>query len=548
MGCRSVVPSICREWWRGAVIYQVYLPSFFDSNGDGVGDLRGLLVRLPHIASLGVDAIWISPFYRSPMRDFGYDVADYRSVDACFGTLADFDAVVARAHALGLKIIIDQVWSHTASEHAWFAESRASRTNPKADWYVWADPASDGAPPNNWLSVFGGSAWCWDAPRRQYYLHHFLTSQPKLNLHNPAVLEAHFANAEFWLARGIDGFRFDAVDFMLHDEALGSNPVRPLPPGVDRPWNPFRMQRHVHDMAQSGIAPLMSRIRELMNRFPGRVTIGEISSEPGAFDRIARVTGAMRLHMAYTLGVMKAAFTPAIFRQAVVDAGTLNHAGWLCWAFSNHDVERVVSRWNPAGRAPAAFARLQMALLLSLSGSVCLYQGEELGLPNSPVPAKDIRDPFGRAFYPAYAGRDGARTPMPWAADAPNAGFSDGNRTWLPVDSVHAAMAVDRQEADATSTLAAYRRMIAYRRVRPSLALGETELLDLPDPVLGWRCRLDGEATVALFNLSPEPVSVPVNRLPSFVPADLPFVTAPSAGGIALPPFGLTLGAEPPGR
>ena len=539
-----MISTVHREWWRGAVIYQVYLPSFFDTDGDGFGDLKGLLERLPHIASLGVDAIWISPFYRSPMRDFGYDVADYRSVDARFGTLADFDAVVARARALGLKIVIDQVWSHTAREHAWFAESRSSRINPKADWYVWADPGSDGAPPNNWLSVFGGSAWCWDAQRRQYYLHHFLTSQPKLNLRNPAVLDAHFANAEFWLARGVDGFRFDAVDFMLHDEALGSNPVRPLPQGVDRPWNPFRMQRHVHDMAQPGIALLMSRVREFMNRFPGCATIGEISSEPGAFDRIARLTGATRLHMAYTLGVMKAAFTPAIFRQAVVDAGTLNHAGWLCWAFSNHDVERVASRWNRVGRSPAAFARLQMAMLLSLPGSTCLYQGEELGLPNSPVAAKDIRDPFGRAFYPAYAGRDGARTPMPWAADAPNAGFSDGNRTWLPVDPVHAAMAVDRQEADGNSTLAVYRRMIGYRRTRPSLALGGTELFDLPDPVVGWRCRLDGEATVALFNLSPESVSVPANRLPAFTPADLPFVTAPSGDGVALPPFGLTLGAE----
>ncbi|MGH6968268.1 MAG: alpha-amylase family glycosyl hydrolase, partial [Stellaceae bacterium] len=429
-----MVSEVRREWWRGAVIYQVYLPSFFDSDGDGFGDLKGLLDRLSYIASLGVDAIWISPFYRSPMRDFGYDVADYRAVDPRFGTLANFDAVVARAHDAGLKVIIDQVWSHTASEHPWFGESRASRANPKADWYVWADPACDGAPPNNWLSVFGGSAWRWEGQRRQYYLHHFLTSQPKLDLRNPAVLDAHFANAEFWLARGVDGFRLDAVDFMLHDEALGSNPVRPLPPGGERPWNPFRMQRHVHDMALPGIAALMSRIREFMNRFPGRVTIGEISSEPGALDRIARLTGATRLHMAYTLGMMKAAFTPPVFRQAVADAATLNRAGWLCWAFSNHDVERAASRWNPAGHAPAALAQLQMAMLLSLPGSVCLYQGEELGLPNGRVGASDIRDPFGRAFYPAFAGRDGARTPLPWAAGAPNAGFSSGNRTWLPVD------------------------------------------------------------------------------------------------------------------
>ncbi|MDE2229605.1 MAG: alpha-glucosidase [Alphaproteobacteria bacterium] len=538
-----MVSAVHREWWRGAVTYQVYLPSFFDSDGDGVGDLRGLLGRLPHIASLGVDAVWISPFYRSPMHDFGYDVTDYRSVDPLFGTLADFDAVVARAHDLGLKVIIDQVWSHTSSDHPWFGESRAARANLKSDWYIWADPARDGAPPNNWLSVFGGSAWNWDARRRQYYLHQFLASQPKLNLRNPAVLDAHFANAEFWLKRGVDGFRFDAVDFMLHDEALGSNPARPSS-GGERPWDPFRMQRHVHDMVQPGTAALMSRIRDFMNRFPGRVTIGEVSSEPGALDRVAMLTGATRLHMAYTLGVMKAAFTPATFRRAVADSTTLNSAGWLCWAFSNHDVERVTTRWNPAGRVPAAFATLQMAMLLTLPGSVCLYQGEELGLPNGRVAADEMRDPYGLTFYPAISGRDGARTPMPWQAAAPNAGFSSCNRTWLPADPAHAEFAVDRQEADATSTLAAYRCMIRYRHAHPALIVGETELFDLPNPFVGWRRRLDGEAAIALFNLSPEPAVVPPHAVPRFAPADLPFVTAPSGDGIVLPPFGLTLGTE----
>lgn len=536
--------EVRREWWRGAAVYQVYLPSFFDSDGDGWGDLRGLHARLPHIASLGVDAIWISPFYRSPMRDFGYDVSDYRAVNPLFGTLADFDAVVTGAHQLGLKVIVDQVWSHTSVDHSWFGESRASRVGPKADWYVWADPASDGGPPNNWLSVFGGSAWSWNAERRQYYLHHFLTSQPKLNLRNAAVLDAHFANAEFWLARGVDGFRLDAIDFMLHDEALGSNPIRPLLPGVERPWNPFRMQRHVHDMVQPSTAALMARIREFMDRFPGRMTIGEVSSEPGALDRVARLTGVTRLHMAYTLGVMKSAFTPAVFRQAVGDSATLNHAGWLCWAFSNHDVARVASRWNPRGEAPAAFARLQMAMLLTLPGSVCLYQGEELGLANGRVAASEIRDPYGQAFYPAFAGRDGARTPMPWRAAAPNAGFSTGNRTWLPVDPAHAELAVDQQDGDPNSTLTAYRGMLRYRRARPSLTIGETELLDLPDPLVGWRRRFDGEMTVAVFNLSPVAATVPDHVLARMVPANLPFVSHPSSGAAVLPPFGLTLGAE----
>jgi alpha-glucosidase len=534
----------CREWWRGAVIYQVYLPSFFDSDGDGWGDLRGLHAQLPHIASLGVEAIWVSPFYRSPMRDFGYDVSDYRAVDPRFGTLADFDAVLARARQLGLKVIVDQVWSHTSLDHPWFQESQASRTGPKSDWYVWADPASDGGPPNNWLSVFGGSAWCWNARRRQYYLHHFLSSQPKLNLRNLAVLDAHFANAEFWLERGVDGFRLDAIDFMLHDETLGSNPTRPLSSDGEPPWNPFRMQRHVHDMAQPSTAALTSHIRDFIDRFPGRVTIGEVSSEPGAFDRIARLTGMTRLHMAYTLGVMKSAFTATVFRQAVADSATLNRAGWLCWAFSNHDVARVASRWNPSGEAPAAFARLQMAMLLSLPGSVCVYQGEELGLPNGRIAAHEIRDPYGHAFYPTFSGRDGARTPMPWKAAAPNAGFSTGNRTWFPVDPVHSDFAVDQQEADATSTLAAYRSMIRYRRARPSLAVGDAELLDLPDPLIGWRRRFDGETTLAVFNLSAAPAAVPDRLLSRMVPADLPFVSHPSANRAVLPPFGLTLGAE----
>ena len=229
------------EWWRGAVIYEVYLQSFCDGNGDGIGDLPGLLSRLDYIASLGVDAIWITPFYRSPMADCGYDVSDYRAIDPRYGTLADFDAVVAQAKALGLKVLIDQVWSHTSIEHPWFAESRSSRNNGKADWFVWADPRSDGGPPNNWLSAFGGPAWKWEPARRQYYLHHFLPDQPKLDLTNERVLEAHFANAEFWLLRGVDGFRFDAIDFMLHDDALRDNP--PNLTAQSTAWNPFRLQR-----------------------------------------------------------------------------------------------------------------------------------------------------------------------------------------------------------------------------------------------------------------------------------------------------------------
>ncbi|HUB95857.1 MAG TPA: alpha-amylase family glycosyl hydrolase [Stellaceae bacterium] len=533
-----------QEWWRGGAIYQIYLPSFRDGNDDGFGDLPGLLSRLDYIAALGVDAIWVSPFHPSPMHDYGYDVADYRSVDPRFGTLRDFDAVIARAHDLGLKVIIDLVWSHSSSEHPWFAESEECPRGPKADWYIWADPAADGGPPNNWLSVFGGSAWNWSPRRRQYYLHHFLPTQPKLNLRSDGVLAAHFSNAEFWIARGVDGFRFDAVDFMLNDESLASNPPL-MPRPAEMPWNPFRLQRHVHDMSGASIVDLATRIRAFTDRFPGLVTMGEISSEVGAFDRIAAVTAGTRLHMAYTLRVMKSAFTPSEMRQWIASAADLNRSGWICWSFSNHDVERVASRWNPDLRDQASFAKLANALLLSLPGSVCLYQGEELGLPGSRLPRDAIRDPFGRRFYPSYAGRDSARTPMPWVAGAPNAGFSRASTTWLPVSPAHDALAADRVAAAPDSTLQACREMLAWRKRHPALIEGDLRFIDVPAPVVGWRRRLDDDNVLAVFNLAPEPVTLPADFLPPFESAaELSFVTPPCEGGLRLPPFGCSVGVE----
>jgi alpha-glucosidase len=478
------------------------------------------------------------------MADCGYDVADYRDVDPRYGTLADFDAVVARAKALGLKIMIDQVWSHTATIHPWFTESRASRDNNKADWFIWADPRADGGPPNNWLSAFGGPAWKWEPARRQYYLHHFLPGQPKLNLENDEVLEAHFANAEFWLARGVDGFRLDAVDFMLHDDAMRDNPPN-LAAVALLPWNPFRLQRHIHDMCQPTSVALIARIRRFMNRFPGVVTIGEMSSEVGALGRIATLTGNTKLHMAYTLGVMKSAFSAAMFREAISEAAVLNRTGWLCWAFSNHDVDRVATRWNPSGTEPIRFAQLVLSLLACLPGSVCLYQGEELGLPNAKLAVDEIRDPFGLTFLPAYAGRDGARTPMPWSATAKHAGFSQGADTWLPIPKAHIALAVDRQDHDDHSILGCYRRMLAWRKWHPALRVGELELISLDEPFVAWRRRYKKDCIVAFFNISDEPATLRDHDFAGFDPAtELGFVTAPDNGVLTLPPYGVSLGTE----
>ncbi|HTZ78875.1 MAG TPA: alpha-amylase family glycosyl hydrolase [Stellaceae bacterium] len=531
-----------REWWRGAVIYQVYLPSFLDSDGDGTGDLPGLRDRLGYIADLGVDAIWISPFYPSPQRDFGYDVVDYRSIDPRFGSQADFDRVVARAHKLGLKVLIDQVWSHTSSDHPWFEESRASAGNARADWYVWADPREDGTPPNNWLSVFGGSAWRWEPTRRQYYLHHFLPTQPKLNLRNKAVLAEHFTTAEYWLGRGVDGFRLDAVDFMLHDPHLGDNPANPATVGAP-PINPFRMQQHLRDMSHADTHALIADIRTFMNRYPEATTIGELSSEPAAARRVAAMTGKTRLHMAYTLAVSKSEFSAAALRKVLAETIELRRSGWPCWSFNNHDVARAASRWNASGIEPARFAVLQMALLLSLPGSASLFQGEELGLPNAKIPLDRMRDPFGLRFYPAFHGRDGSRTPMPWAAGVRNLGFSRAEDTWLPIAPAHAALTVDRQQQDPLSTLAAYRAMLAWRKRNRASIESEVSLLDLADPLLGFRHDNGAGAVIAIFNFAATPAAIPLSTLPRFqVAEELGFAARPVDGTLGLPPFGVTLG------
>jgi len=499
------------NWWRGAVIYQIYPRSFLDTNGDGIGDLPGVTARLDHIARLGADAIWLCPFFSSPQRDFGYDVSDYTAVDPLFGTLADFDALLARARTLGLKVLIDQVWSHTSDRHAWFLNSRQSRTADKADWYVWADPAPDGTPPNNWLSVFGGAAWTWEPRRRQYFLHHFLSHQPALNLHNPAVMDALLDTGRFWLDRGVDGFRLDAIDFLLHDKMLRSNPAA-LPSG-GIPTKLFGMQSHQHDMLQPEATGLLARIRGLMNEYPGTVTLGEISSQPGAFERVVnRTAGSSGLHMAYTLRPLRGGFDWATVTAMVGDLAGTGTDGWICWSFSNHDVERAVSRWNPKPGTPPdpAFVRMLMAFLLSLRGSVCLYQGEELGLGEATLSETDLRDPFGIAYWPEFRGRDGSRTPMPWNSGAEHAGFTTAASPWLPVPAEHRALAVDRQEADPSSPLHAFRRFLRWRHGVPALVHGTLLPLVLAEPLVGFVREHQGQRVLAVFNLSDRPVPLPL--------------------------------------
>ncbi len=492
------------ELWRGAVFYQIYPRSFQDTDGDGVGDLPGVLSRLPYVASLGVDGIWLSPVFASPMRDYGYDIADYTAIAPLFGTLADFDAVVAECHRLGLMIIVDQVYSHTSVDHAWFAESRADRTNAKADWYVWADPKPDGSPPSNWLAAFGGGMWEWDSRRRQYYLHNFLPSQPDLNLHNPAVQDAVLDVARFWLGRGVDGFRLDVANCYTHDRQLRDNP----PSGATRAVRPYFMQRHIHDRDQPETFPFAARLRALVDETPGRFMLAELASDDPEGAIADYTAGDDRFHTAYAFRFLAKAFSARIIREGVEDLLKRAPEAWPSWAFSNHDFERVASRWG-AGKPMPLFAKTLFALLTSLRGTAFIYQGEELGLPQTDVPFEALRDPDGVAFWPAYKGRDGCRTPMPWTADEAGAGFTTGE-PWLPIDAAQRPLAVDRQEADPDSMLAFVRRWLAFRREHPALKTGDIRFLDLPGELLGFE-RRDGTETLRfVFNLGDEAVDAPL--------------------------------------
>ncbi len=503
---RRLMNTSLTPWWREAIIYQVYPRSFLDTNGDGVGDLPGITAKLDYIASLGVDIVWISPYFTSPMKDFGYDVSDYCDVDPLFGTLADFDALIARAHGLGLKIMIDQVMSHTAEAHPWFAESRKSVDNPKSDWYVWADALPDGNPPNNWLSVFGGSSWQWDTRRKQYYLHNFLVSQPDMNFHHPQVQQAHLDNLRFWLERGVDGVRMDACNFHFHDTQLRSNP-----PAVNRDTatvsdvNPYGMQAHIYDKTRPENIAFLQKIRTLLDEY-GAVAIGEVGADDALGVMADYTADGDKLHMAYSFNLLTPVCSAAYIRAQVEEFEARVKGGWASWSVGNHDSVRVMSRWGGSNPTPAV-AKLVLAMQLSLKGTPCLYQGDELALTEADVPFELLQDPYGITFWPEFKGRDGCRTPMPWDANAPHAGFTSG-KPWLPVAEPHVAAAASAQEADPESTLNFARRIIAWRRQQPQLTRGEIVFYDAPEPVLALRRDLEGHpGMIAFFNLGADSVT-----------------------------------------
>jgi alpha-glucosidase len=486
-------------WWRGAVVYHVYVRSFFDSNGDGQGDLPGVEARLDYIKSLGVDAVWLSPIHPSPNRDWGYDVADYEGVQHDYGTLADFQRLLDAAHGKGLKIILDEVLAHTSDEHAWFKDSM--KRGEKADWYVWADPAGDGTAPNNWLSAFGGPAWAYQPARRQHYHHKFLRQQPKLNWRNPDARAAALGVLDFWLAKGVDGFRLDVANAYLHDETLTDNPAVPVVRRTKWHWShAANLQEHWHDSNLVENVEALNAVREVVERYDDRFVFGEFSEEAGRCGGFAASDEG--LHAGYSFPLLIAnKLSPDVIRKHFVElAEHPDH--WPCISFSNHDVPRTLTRFGGKD-APPELARMMLALLFCLRGTTLLYQGEELGLPEADLTRKQLRDPVGDLYWPVHKGRDGCRTPMPWGG-GPNLGFSSGT-PWLPAAPEHNGLTVEKQDADPNSTLSLARKLIALRKEHAALRLGGIAFREVAAPLLAF--QRDG--ILCAFNMSADPTQLP---------------------------------------
>ena len=485
-------------WWKSAVIYQVYPRSFQDSNGDGVGDLAGVISRLPYLLELGVDAVWLSPFYRSPMDDFGYDVSDHTAVDPLFGDIEDFRRLVTEVHARGLKLILDYIPNHTSDQHRWFQKSRASKTNAKRDWYIWRDPSSRGGPPNNWVSEFGGPAWTWDEESGQYYYHGFLRSQPDLNWRNPEVVDAMLDVLTFWLDEGVDGFRVDAIHFLFEDESLADDPPNP---DWREGMSPTEALLRDHSLDQPEVQDAVGLMRKLCDRYGGeRVLIGEAYLP---LDKLmAYYGGALDgFHLPFNFHLITTPWTPmAISNLVEAYEAKLPKGGWPNWVLGNHDRQRLASRIG------AAQARIAAMLLLTLRGTPTLYQGDELGMTDGMIPPGRIRDPWELNLPGMGLGRDPVRTPMIWS-DEPNAGFSAGE-PWLPLNANWREIHARGQSRDPESLLSFYRALIALRRAEPALTVGDYATLAVTDQVLAYERRAGDRRLGVALNLTGEPAEL----------------------------------------
>ncbi len=488
-------------WWRRGVIYQIYPRSFQDSNGDGVGDLNGIAQRLDHLARLGVDAVWISPIFPSPMADFGYDVSDYCAIHPLFGSLADFDALLKSAHAMGLKVILDFVPNHTSDQHPWFQESRSSKLNPKRDWYVWRDPKPDGSPPNNWESEFGGPAWTFDEATGQYYYHAYLKEQPDLNWRNPAVEQAMGEVLRFWFDRGVDGFRVDAIHHLHEDEQDRDNPPNPdWRPGMA----PTERWLQIRTIDQPGVHASIAAMRRVADGYPDRVMIGEAYLP---IDRLMAYYGAdlTGFHLPFNFHLITTDWKPAALKSLIETyEAALPPGGWPNWVLGNHDRSRVASR---IGRAQARVAAM---LLLTLRGTPTIYQGEEIGMADTPIPPDLVQDPYEKNVPGFGFGRDPVRTPMPWSSE-PHGGFTVG-RPWLPLHADADVLNVANQAGDPRSMLSLYCALLRLRRESEALSIGDVRLLAATEHVLAYERRFGGQHVVIALNLTGRATSLPAGH------------------------------------
>jgi alpha-glucosidase len=523
------------EWWKGGVVYQIYPRSYCDANGDGIGDLPGIRKKLGYLGELGIDAVWLSPINVSPMYDFGYDVADYRAIDPVFGTDADFTALIEEAHALGIKIIMDMVLNHTSFLHPWFVESRSSRGNPKRDWYIWHDGKS-GRRPNNWLAAFGGRAWEWDEGTKSYYLHSFAVEQPDVNFRNPALKKAMFGELEFWLDRGVDGFRFDVINWFIKDDQFRNNGWR-----FGKRPRPYDLQDHLYDRNRPETHGIVREIRSLLDSYGDRMCVGETFSEaPGDPELSASYlgNGSDELHLSFDFSLIFRDWNAKSFAEAIerwldrVPAGA-----WPCHVLSNHDQSRIVTRFG-GGDKGLRRARAAAVLLLTLRGTPFMYYGDELGMEDGRLSRKDIVDPAGLRYWPFFKGRDPERTPMQWT-NVPNGGFSEA-RPWLPV-STAGERNVELELRDPDSMLSLYKRLIRVRKEHPGLRFGEMRFASRGEKgILSYERFLEGKRFFVAVNFSdsPEGLSLPEGRWLIIASAHRSMEGSVSEGYLQLPSCG----------
>jgi alpha-glucosidase len=493
----TTIPKL--HWWQTSIIYQIYPRSFQDSDGDGVGDLNGILQRLDYLAWLGIDAIWLSPIFPSPMADFGYDISDYTDIDAAFGSLADFDRLLDAAHRRGLRVVLDFVANHTSDQHPWFVESRSSRASGKRDWYIWRDAAEHGGPPNNWLSVFGGPAWAWDEASRQYYYHAFLKEQPDLNWQSREVREAMYDVLRFWLGRGVDGFRVDVIWHLIKDGQFRDNPLNLRYRAGEQPY--ARLDP-VYTTDRPEVHEVIGEMRQVVDAYEDRVLIGEIYLP---VERLMAYYGVDRdgVHLPFNFQLLQCEWNARAILDLVRDyEAMLPDGGWPNWVLGNHDNHRI------ATRVGSAQARIAAMLLLTLRGTPTMYYGDEIGMQDGIVPPELVQDPFEKRVPGIGVGRDPARTPMQWDASA-NAGFTRGT-PWLPISDGHLETNVAAEADDPHSMLALYRRLIELRRRRPELTVGDWQALAADGDVLVYTRSAGGSRLLVALNLGPTPHRLPL--------------------------------------